>query len=163
MPREGGTEDSVTQKFTKGNMFTHHQKSVIMDAQDPRSGFHSYCCHASLTRNHDEHTTISWMPKVIFSGVTLVNHEGLSQYLASRCHCFPEDLERTTQPATLDVYRDPSMRQLVAFIGGLDLCDGRYDTSEHSLFHTLRTVHSEDFHQACAPNAGIKQGGKTTF
>lgn len=36
VPREGGTEDSITQKFTKGNMFTHHQKSVIVDAQDPR-------------------------------------------------------------------------------------------------------------------------------
>ena len=55
--------------------------------------------------------------------------------------------------------RDASMRQLVAFIGGIDLCDGRYDTSEHSLFHTLKTVHSEDFHQACCLNAGIKQGG----
>ncbi len=51
------------------------------------------------------------------------------------------------------------MRQLVAFIGGLDLCDGRFDTSEHSLFHTLKTVHSEDYHQACYPGASIKQGG----
>ena len=59
--------------------------------------------------------------------------------------------------------RDPALRQLTAFIGGLDLCDGRYDTSEHSLFHTIKTVHSEDFHQACAPNAGIKQGGMLLF
>ncbi len=51
VPREGGTEDSVTQKFTKGNMFTHHQKSVIIDAQDPRSGPHSFCCDTSLTKN----------------------------------------------------------------------------------------------------------------
>ena len=36
VPREGGTEDSVTQKFTKGNMFTHHQKSVNVDGQDPQ-------------------------------------------------------------------------------------------------------------------------------
>ena len=36
VPREGGTEDSMTQKFTKGNMFTHHQKSVIVDAQDAK-------------------------------------------------------------------------------------------------------------------------------
>jgi phospholipase D1/2 len=51
------------------------------------------------------------------------------------------------------------MRQLVAFIGGLDLCDGRYDTAEHSLFRTLRTVHSEDFHQACCLSTSIQQGG----
>lgn len=55
--------------------------------------------------------------------------------------------------------RDESVRQLVAFIGGLDLCDGRYDTSEHSLFHTIKTVHSDDYHQACCPNGNIKQGG----
>jgi phospholipase D1/2 len=34
--REGGTVDSVTQKLTKGNMFTHHQKCVIVDSQDDR-------------------------------------------------------------------------------------------------------------------------------
>lgn len=36
VPREGGTVDSVTQKLTKGNMFTHHQKSVVVDAADHR-------------------------------------------------------------------------------------------------------------------------------
>lgn len=51
------------------------------------------------------------------------------------------------------------MRQLVAFIGGLDLCDGRYDTAEHSPFRTLKTVHSEDFHQACSLGTSIQQGG----
>ena len=58
MPREGGTEDSVTQKFTKGNMFTHHQKSVIIDAQDPRSGPLSFCCDTSLTVNLEYHGII---------------------------------------------------------------------------------------------------------
>ena len=65
-----------------------------------------------------------------------------------------------TQVQTLShTCRDASKRQLVAFIGGLDLCDGRYDTSEHSLFHTIKTVHSDDYHQACCPNGNIKQGG----
>ena len=36
VPREGGTVDSMSQKLTKGNMFTHHQKSVIVDATDPK-------------------------------------------------------------------------------------------------------------------------------
>ena len=36
VPREGGTVDSTAQKFTKGNMFTHHQKSVIVDAEDAK-------------------------------------------------------------------------------------------------------------------------------
>ncbi|XP_020218200.1 phospholipase D delta [Cajanus cajan] len=37
-------------------------------------------------------------------------------------------------------------RKITAFIGGLDLCDGRYDTPEHRLFRDLDTVFSGDFH-----------------
>eukprot|EP00268_Persea_americana_P009256 TRINITY_DN13693_c0_g1_i4.p1 TRINITY_DN13693_c0_g1~~TRINITY_DN13693_c0_g1_i4.p1 ORF type:complete len:846 (-),score=170.79 TRINITY_DN13693_c0_g1_i4:245-2782(-) len=37
-------------------------------------------------------------------------------------------------------------RKIIAFVGGLDLCDGRYDTPEHPIFRTLQTVHKDDFH-----------------
>ncbi|KAG9457223.1 hypothetical protein H6P81_001731 [Aristolochia fimbriata] len=37
-------------------------------------------------------------------------------------------------------------RKITAFIGGLDLCDGRYDTPEHRLFRDLGTVFHDDFH-----------------
>lgn len=37
-------------------------------------------------------------------------------------------------------------RKISAFIGGLDLCDGRYDTPEHRLFRDLDTVFQEDYH-----------------
>ncbi|XP_010523062.1 PREDICTED: phospholipase D beta 1 [Tarenaya hassleriana] len=37
-------------------------------------------------------------------------------------------------------------RKIIAFVGGLDLCDGRYDTPQHSLFRTLQTVHKDDYH-----------------
>jgi phospholipase D1/2 len=36
---------------------------------------------------------------------------------------------------------------MVAFIGGIDLTDGRYDTPEFNLFKTLRTLHAGDFYQ----------------
>jgi phospholipase D1/2 len=41
------------------------------------------------------------------------------------------------------------MRRVIAFIGGLDLTDGRYDNPEHSLFRTLKVgeVHNGDFYQ----------------
>ncbi|RCV44495.1 hypothetical protein SETIT_9G378300v2 [Setaria italica] len=48
---------------------------------------------------------------------------------------------------------------LVSFLGGIDLCDGRYDTQEHPLFHTLGTTHNKDFHQPNFPGASIKKGG----
>lgn len=37
-------------------------------------------------------------------------------------------------------------RKIVAFIGGLDLCDGRYDNPYHPLFRTLQTLHKDDYH-----------------
>ncbi|XP_076908436.1 uncharacterized protein LOC143565326 [Bidens hawaiensis] len=37
-------------------------------------------------------------------------------------------------------------RRIQAFVGGLDLCDGRYDTPQHPLFRTSQTVHADDFH-----------------
>lgn len=37
-------------------------------------------------------------------------------------------------------------RKVTAFVGGLDLCDGRYDTPEHRLFRDLDTVFKDDYH-----------------
>ncbi|CAL4990567.1 unnamed protein product [Urochloa decumbens] len=48
---------------------------------------------------------------------------------------------------------------LVGFVGGLDLCGGRYDTPEHPLFRTLGSVHREDFHQPSFPGASVLKGG----
>ncbi|KAG8374830.1 hypothetical protein BUALT_Bualt10G0036300 [Buddleja alternifolia] len=38
-------------------------------------------------------------------------------------------------------------RKIIAFVGGLDLCKGRYDTQKHPLFTTLQTIHKDDYHQ----------------
>ena len=38
-------------------------------------------------------------------------------------------------------------RQIVAFIGGLDITDGRYDSPEFPLFKTLKTLHKGDFYR----------------
>ncbi|KAH9614033.1 hypothetical protein KSS87_008229 [Heliosperma pusillum] len=50
-------------------------------------------------------------------------------------------------------------RRIVSFLGGIDLCEGRYDTQEHSLFRTLNTVHAQDFHQPNFSGSSIKKGG----
>jgi phospholipase D1/2 len=50
-------------------------------------------------------------------------------------------------------------RRIVSFVGGLDLCDGRYDTQFHSLFRTLDTAHHKDFHQPNLAGASIDNGG----
>ncbi|KAL6643229.1 hypothetical protein ACP70R_021410 [Stipagrostis hirtigluma subsp. patula] len=50
-------------------------------------------------------------------------------------------------------------RHIVSFVGGIDLCDGRYDTQSHSLFRTLDAAHSKDFYQGNIEGASIDKGG----
>ncbi|XP_058097277.1 phospholipase D delta-like isoform X2 [Magnolia sinica] len=51
----------------------------------------------------------------------------------------------------LDTQASGNNRKITAFIGGLDLCDGRYDTPEHRLFQDLSTVFAGDFHNPTFP------------
>ncbi|XP_030534233.2 phospholipase D alpha 1-like [Rhodamnia argentea] len=89
-PEEGGT--SIIQGLEVSALFTHHQKTVVVDAEIP---------------------------------------EGGSQ-----------------------------KRRIVSFIGGIDLCDGRYDTQDHPLFRTLNSdIHRNDFHQPNFQGASVKKGG----
>ncbi|XP_044502403.1 phospholipase D beta 2-like [Mangifera indica] len=37
-------------------------------------------------------------------------------------------------------------RKIIAFVGGLDLCDGRYDNPHHPIFRSLETLHMDDYH-----------------
>ncbi|XP_059641654.1 phospholipase D gamma 1-like [Cornus florida] len=37
-------------------------------------------------------------------------------------------------------------RKIIAFLGGLDLAMGRYDTPKHPILSTLQTVHKDDYH-----------------
>lgn len=63
---------------------------------------------------------------------------------------------------TVDIqsHHSPLDREIMSFIGGLDLCGGRYDTEEHSLFRTLNTrSHCRDFYQSNINEANINKGG----
>jgi len=51
-------------------------------------------------------------------------------------------------------------RRIVAFLGGLDITDGRWDTPKKSLFSTLSSDHSNDFYNAWGginPQLGPRQ------
>ncbi|KAJ6394595.1 hypothetical protein OIU77_023743 [Salix suchowensis] len=54
---------------------------------------------------------------------------------------------------------DSQRRRIVSYVGGIDLCDGRYDTPFHSLFRTLDSAHHDDFHQPNFTGASIQKGG----
>ncbi|RLN19374.1 phospholipase D beta 1-like [Panicum miliaceum] len=53
----------------------------------------------------------------------------------------------------VDADADNHRRKIVAFVGGLDLCGGRYDTPRHTLFRTLQTFHKEDYYN---PNFAVE-------
>nr|XP_011463801.1 PREDICTED: phospholipase D beta 1-like [Fragaria vesca subsp. vesca] len=46
----------------------------------------------------------------------------------------------------VDADAGDSKRKIIAFVGGLDLYLGRYDTPEHPICRTLQTVHKDDYH-----------------
>ncbi|RAL44934.1 hypothetical protein DM860_003693 [Cuscuta australis] len=74
-PRSPSNKLSIFKQKVVGNLFTHHQKCVLVDTEAP-----DYC------------------------------------------------------------------RKITAFIGGLDLCDGRYDTPEHRILTDLDTIFENDIH-----------------
>ncbi|PWA70199.1 phospholipase D gamma 1 [Artemisia annua] len=62
---------------------------------------------------------------------------------------FPKDPKEATGKKTVIVDADAGnyRRQIRAFVGGLDLCGGRYDIPSHPLFSTLQTLYKDDYHQ----------------
>ncbi|KAL3729552.1 hypothetical protein ACJRO7_026647 [Eucalyptus globulus] len=46
----------------------------------------------------------------------------------------------------LSIFKQYKQPQIIAFIGGLDLCDGRYDTPEHRLYSDHDTIFKNDIH-----------------
>ncbi|KAL8151686.1 hypothetical protein V2J09_021494 [Rumex salicifolius] len=52
----------------------------------------------------------------------------------------------------VDTQAHGNFRKITAFLGGIDLCDGRYDTPEHRLFRDLDTVFKDDFHNPTFPS-----------
>lgn len=55
----------------------------------------------------------------------------------------------------LDTQASGNNRKVTAYIGGLDLCNGRYDTPEHRLFSDLETVFANDLHNPTFPPSVI--------
>ena len=46
---------------------------------------------------------------------------------------------------------DVNRRKIAAFVGGVDLTDGRWDTPRHELYSTLADEHKHDFYNSCIP------------
>lgn len=59
---------------------------------------------------------------------------------------------------TVNPYDIEGRRIVGAFVGGLDLTSGRYDTSDHTLWATLKSAHKDDFYNGCLIEATPEYG-----
>ena len=53
---------------------------------------------------------------------------------------------------------DSGMKRVIAFVGGLDITNGRYDNPTFPLWSTIQTVHSKDFYNNCVPDVTQETG-----
>ena len=53
---------------------------------------------------------------------------------------------------------ESGMRRVIAFIGGLDITNGRYDTCEFPLFKTINNLHTGDFYSNCLVGVTAETG-----
>ncbi|KAL8189347.1 hypothetical protein R6Q57_028913 [Mikania cordata] len=77
-------------------------------------------------------------------------------------HNFPTMFTHHQKTITVDTraHSSSNKREIIGFIGGIDLCNGRYDTEQHSLFRTLNTEsQAHDFYQTSIPGASFRKGG----
>ncbi|MCO5557357.1 hypothetical protein L7F22_010920 [Adiantum nelumboides] len=110
-PRNPDDGASLVHGIETRMMFTHHQKTVVVDMED---------------------------------------EEVKSKEIKDAPDCDSDIIDACSN----------KRRRLAAFVGGIDLCDGRYDTQTHSLFHTLGTsAHKDDFHQTNFEGASPSLGG----
>ncbi|XP_020218949.1 phospholipase D delta [Cajanus cajan] len=118
---------------------------VVMLIWDDRTSHDKFLLKTDgVMQTHDEET------KKFFKHSTV--HCVLSpRYASNKLSIFKQQVVGTLfthhqKCVIVDSQGSGNNRKITAFLGGLDLCDGRYDTPEHRLFNDLDTVFHNDFH-----------------
>ncbi|XP_061365758.1 phospholipase D delta-like [Gastrolobium bilobum] len=133
---------------------------VVMLIWDDRTSHDKFLLKTDgVMQTHDEET------KKFFKNSTV--HCVLSpRYASNKLSIFKQQVVGTLfthhqKCVLVDTQASGNNRKITAFIGGLDLCDGRYDTPQHRLFGNLDTVFKNDFHnptfQAPINSSGPRQ------
>ncbi|WMV16574.1 hypothetical protein MTR67_009959 [Solanum verrucosum] len=102
--------------------------------------------HDEETRKFFKHSSVICVlsPRYASSKLSLIKQQVVGTMFTHHQKC-----------VLVDTQAPGNNRKVTAFLGGLDLCDGRYDTPEHRLFRDLDTVFKDDVHQPTFP-AGTK-------
>ncbi|WCJ44295.1 phospholipase D delta [Euphorbia peplus] len=105
---------------------------------------------AGVMQTHDEETRK-------FFKHSSVNCVLSPRYASSKLSIFKQQVVGTLfthhqKCVIVDSQASGNNRKITAFMGGLDLCDGRYDTPQHRLFRDRNTVFQDDFHNPTFPS-----------
>lgn len=114
-----------------------------------------------LMGTHDEETRLFFegtdVEVAVVPRIRLL--EGLTSFLrnqfAQTCYTHHQKTIICDDPLT-----DEEKPRILAYLGGLDVTNGRWDTPEHDLFRTLKDLHSGDFYNNCVtttPECGPRQ------
>lgn len=124
---------------------------VVMLIWDDKTSHDTFCLKMDgVMQTHDEET------KKFFKHSSV--HCVLApRYASNKLSVFKQQVVGTLfshhqKCVILDTQSSGNNRKITSFIGGLDLCDGRYDTPEHRLFRDLDTVFENDFHNPTFPS-----------
>ncbi|XP_042488659.1 phospholipase D alpha 4 [Macadamia integrifolia] len=114
--------------------------------------------HDEDALNYFKHTKVicRLCPRLHYKFPTLFAHHQKTITVDTPAHFIPTSVDNRSG----EILTGFSNREIMSFIGGVDLCDGRYDTEEHSLFRTLNTgSHAQDFYQINVVGASLLKGG----
>ncbi|KAI8012900.1 Phospholipase D delta [Camellia lanceoleosa] len=104
---------------------------------------------AGVMQTHDEETQKFFK----HSSVTCMLSP---RYASSKLSIFKQQVVGTLcthhqKCVIVDTQASGNNRKIIAFLGGLDLCNGRYDTPEHRLFRDVDSVFQGDYHNPTFP------------
>ncbi|GMP44598.1 hypothetical protein CsSME_00013464 [Camellia sinensis var. sinensis] len=93
--------------------------------------------HDEETRKFFKHSSVTCMlsPRYASSKLSIFKQQVVGTLYTHHQKC-----------VIVDTQASGNNRKIIAFLGGLDLCDGRYDTPEHRLFRDVDSVFQGDYH-----------------
>ncbi|XP_019186263.1 PREDICTED: phospholipase D delta-like [Ipomoea nil] len=103
--------------------------------------------HDEETRKFFKHSSVTCVlaPRYASSKLSFVKQQVVGTLYTHHQKC-----------VIVDTQAQGNNRKITAFIGGLDLCDGRYDTPQHRLFSDRDTVFRGDYNNPTFPEGGLK-------
>ncbi|KAJ0967900.1 hypothetical protein J5N97_024817 [Dioscorea zingiberensis] len=146
--REPPRHPSLPETLTLGELLKYKSQEgvrVCLLVWDDKTSHDKLCFKtAGVMQTHDEETRKFFKHSSVICVLS-------PRYASSKLSLFKQQVvgnlfTHHQKCVLVDSQASGNNRKITAFVGGLDLCDGRYDTPEHRIFSDLDTVFANDFH-----------------